>query len=142
MNILIINGPNLNLIGKREPEFYGNTSFDDYFNIIINQYPKITIDYFQSNIEGEIIDVLQKANGQYCGIIFNPGGYAYSSVAIADAIKAISVPVVEVHISNIYAREDFRKNSIIASSCKGLITGFGLKVYKLALDYFIDSKDI
>lgn len=138
MNILIINGPNLNLIGKREPEIYGNASFDEFLSTIKNQYPSVKIDYFQSNIEGELIDVIQKADKNYDGIILNPGAYAYTSVAIADAVKAVSVPVIEVHISNIYAREEFRKYSVIANACKGMITGLGLSVYYLALTYFID----
>jgi len=135
MQILIINGPNLNLLGKREPEVYGNVSFDEYLSQLKNLYPGFSIDYFQSNIEGELIDKIQQSEGVYSGIVLNPGGYAYSSVAIADAVRSIKVPVIEVHISNTYAREEFRKHSIIAHACKGIIIGLGLDTYRLAVEH-------
>ena len=136
MKLLIINGPNLNLLGKREPEIYGNTSFDSYveqLRLVLD----ITIDYVQSNVEGEIINFLQSADGQYTGIILNAGGYTHTSVAIADAIAAISTPVVEVHISNVYARESFRHESKMAGNCVGVVAGFGLKSYELAARYLV-----
>jgi 3-dehydroquinate dehydratase-2 len=132
--ILIINGPNLNLLGKRETGIYGNRPFEDYLKSLKNVFPSARIVYFQSNIEGEIIDVLQKADGKYQGIILNAGGYTHTSVAIGDAVKAIGLPVVEVHISNIYAREAFRHVSLIAPNAKGVIAGFGLDSYRLAME--------
>ena len=133
MTIHIINGPNLNLVGKREPEVYGNRSLDQYLQELIGQYPQHTIDVFQSNIEGEIVDRLQAVGFDDCGIILNAGGYTHTSVAIADAVAAITAPVVEVHISNIYAREPFRHKSLLSPVCKGIIAGFGLDSYRLAL---------
>lgn len=133
MKIVIINGPNLNLLGKREPEIYGNKSFDDYFNNIKKQFPKIEFDYFQSNVEGEIINKIQKNGFTSFGIIINAGGYSHTSVAIADAISAVTCKVVEVHLSNIFAREDYRHNSIVGSKCIGSICGFGLNSYLLAI---------
>ncbi len=137
LNILIINGPNLNLIGQRETSIYGNVSFDEYITFLRNKYNDINIDYIQSNIEGEIINVIQQAKNNYFGIILNAGGYSYTSVAITDAIRAINIPVVEVHISNIYTREDYRKNSLTATACKGVIIGLGMDVYRLAVEHLI-----
>ncbi len=132
--ILIINGPNLNLLGKRETSVYGNKKFEDYLKTLKPVFPDAAISYFQSNIEGEIIDALQKADGKYAGVILNAGGYTHTSVAIGDAVKAISVPVIEVHISNVYAREPFRHVSCIAAAAKGVISGFGLDSYRLAME--------
>jgi 3-dehydroquinate dehydratase-2 len=134
MQIEIINGPNLNLLGKREPEKYGHASFDDYLMILKSRFPEITISYFQSNIEGEIIDQIQRADNKIDGIIINAGGYTHTSVAITDAIAAVSTPVVEVHITNIAAREEFRHTSLIARNCRGSIAGFGLDSYRLAVE--------
>ncbi|MDR1200425.1 MAG: type II 3-dehydroquinate dehydratase [Tannerellaceae bacterium] len=129
----IINGPNLNLLGKREPTVYGNTSFEDYLEVLRNQYPSCKIDYYQSNVEGELIDKIHEAGFSYDGIILNAGAYTHTSVALHDAIKAIASPVVEVHISNVHTREEFRHHSMISAACKGVIAGFGLKSYELAL---------
>ncbi len=133
MVIHIINGPNLNLVGLREPEVYGNRSLDQYLQELIERYTQHTIDVYQSNIEGEIVDRLQQVGFDDCGIILNAGGYTHTSVAIADAVAAITAPVVEVHISNIYAREPFRHKSLLSPVCKGIIAGFGLDSYRLAL---------
>ena len=133
MVIHIINGPNLNLVGRREPEVYGNRSLDQYLQELIEQHPQHTIDVFQSNIEGEIVDRLQQVGFDDCAIVLNAGGYTHTSVAIADAVAAITAPVVEVHISNIYAREPFRHKSLLSPVCKGIIAGFGLDSYRLAL---------
>lgn len=137
MEILIINGPNLNLLGQRESQIYGDQNFDDYLNELKSKY-SFPIDYFQSNIEGEIIDKLQQTKES--GIIINAGGYTHTSVAIRDCIAAIKTPVVEVHISNITAREEFRHTSLLSAVCAGCIFGFGLKSYDLALNYFSDLK--
>lgn len=137
MKILIINGPNLNLLGKREPEIYGSADFNTYFEQLKEQYPQIKLVSFQSNIEGEIIDVMQKADKEFDGIILNAAGYTHTSVSIADTVAAISLPVIEVHISNIFNREDFRNKSLISPYCNGTITGLGLMVYELALQSFI-----
>ena len=134
MNILIINGPNLNLLGKREPTIYGNQSFEDYLIELKDTYKNITIDYYQSNVEGEIINVLQDSN--HDGIIINAGGYTHTSVAIRDCIKGIGKIVIEVHISNITERESFRHTSLLSPVVNGCIFGFGLKGYELALNYF------
>ena len=133
MTIHIINGPNLNLVGVREPEVYGNRSLDQYLQELAKQFPQHDIDIYQSNIEGEIVDRLQAVGFDDCGIILNAGGYTHTSVAIADAIAAITAPVVEVHISNIYAREPFRHKSLLSPVCKGIIAGFGLDSSRLAL---------
>jgi len=133
MKIIIINGPNLNLLGKREKEIYGNQSFEKYLKILFAEFPDYSIEYFQSNIEGEIINKLHETGFIYNGIILNAGGYTHTSVAIADAVKAITSPVVEVHISNIFAREAYRHLSLIAPNCKGSIIGFGLDSYRIAL---------
>lgn len=136
MRISIINGPNLNLIGTRETDVYGSESFEHYFQKLRKKYEKVDFDYFQSNIEGELINEIQRAGTKMDGIILNPGGYSHTSVAIGDAIAAIKVPVVEVHISNIDAREEFRKLSHVSAKCKGSISGLGLKGYALAVEYF------
>jgi len=138
-SIAIINGPNLNLIGSREPEIYGHQSLDDYLQTLKTSYPDCTISVFQSNIEGELINYIHQCKDYVEGIILNAGAYTHTSVALADAIAAINIPVIEVHISNVLAREDFRKTSFIASKCIGSISGLGLKGYELALRYFIDS---
>lgn len=138
MKIGIINGPNLNLLGKREPEVYGNQNFEQYFDELQRKYPDVTFSYYQSNVEGELINKLQEFGFSYIGIIMNPGGYTHTSVAIGDTIAAITTPVIEVHISNIHAREDFRKISHVSAKCKGTIAGLGLKGYELALKSFID----
>jgi 3-dehydroquinate dehydratase-2 len=135
--ILIINGPNLNLLGNREVDIYGKQNFDDYFAVLQQEYTAVQLAYYQSNIEGEIITQIQEAAAVYDGIIINPAGYSHSSVAIADAIKAVEIPVVEVHISNIHAREEFRQSSITGAACKGIISGLGLSSYALAIHYFI-----
>jgi len=139
MKISIINGPNLNLLGTREKDVYGNVSFETILARLSENYPGVEIEYFQSNIEGEIVDFLQAAAVSSNGIILNAAGYTHTSVSIADAVKAINVPVVEVHISNILAREEFRHVSLIAPGCAGSIFGFGTDGYRLALEYFIKS---
>ena len=137
MKISIINGPNLNLLGTREPGIYGSTTFEDYFQKLRKEYETIDFDYFQSNVEGELINEIQKAAQTMDGIILNAGAYTHTSIAIGDAIASIKIPVVEVHISNVEAREDFRKFSHISSKCAGTISGFGLKSYLLAVESFI-----
>lgn len=137
MKITIINGPNLNLLGTREPTLYGNQTFEDYYALLKQKYPHISFQYYQSNIEGELIDCLQKEGFSSDGIILNPGGYTHTSVAIGDAIAAITTPVVEVHISNVHAREEFRKLSHVSAKCKGTISGLGLKGYELAVQFFV-----
>lgn len=137
MKIAIINGPNLNLLGKRETAIYGNISFEEYFESIKSKYPQIEFFYFQSNVEGELINELQRVGFSFDGIILNPGGYTHTSVAIGDAIAGIKTPVVEVHISNVHAREDFRKLSHVSGKAVGSIFGLGLKGYELAIEYFL-----
>ena len=137
MKISIINGPNLNLLGKREPEVYGNQTFEDYFNTLKEKFPAIELTYFQSNIEGELIDKIQEYGFSYDGIILNAGAYTHTSIGIGDAIKAITTPVIEVHISNTFSRESFRHQSYISGNAKGVILGFGIKSYELALLSFI-----
>ena len=137
MKIAILNGPNLNLLGKREPEVYGNKDFDQYFGQLQFLYPKINLTYFQSNVEGELINELQRVGFDVDGIILNAAAYTHTSVGIGDAIKAISTPVIEVHISNTFAREDFRHTSFVTPNAKGLILGFGLDVYRLAIESFL-----
>jgi 3-dehydroquinate dehydratase-2 len=134
MKIQIINGPNLNLLGTREPSVYGSASFSEYLNELKTMFPNIQIDYFQSNIEGEIINKIQETGFSYAGIVLNAGGYTHTSVAIRDAIKAVSAPVVEVHISNVHAREEFRHQSMISAVCAGVIAGFGMDSYRLAIE--------
>ncbi len=138
MKIAIINGPNLNLIGTREPGIYGSETFEHFFQKLRKKYENIDFDYFQSNVEGELINEIQQSAKNMDGIILNAGGYTHTSVAIGDAIAAINVPVVEVHISNVEGREDFRKLSHISSKCLGTISGFGLKSYLLAVESFIN----
>lgn len=137
MRIIIINGPNLNLLGKREPEVYGTTTFETYFEELKNKFPTLNLSYFQSNIEGELIDKLQEVGFTYDGIILNAAAYTHTSVGIGDAIKAITTPVIEVHISNTFSRETFRHQSFISPNAKGIIIGFGLKSYDLALQSFL-----
>ena len=137
MKLLIINGPNLNLLGKREPEIYGNQTFESYVEDLKTKYNNIEIHYFQSNIEGELVSKIQEVGFSFDGIILNAAAYTHTSVAIADAVKAITTPVVEVHISNTFSREDFRHKSYIAPSTKGVILGFGLKSYELAIQSFL-----
>lgn len=133
MKVLILNGPNLNLLGTREPSVYGNTSFEDYFNSLKNEFVQYELSYYQSNIEGELINKLHEVGFTFDAIILNAGGYTHTSVALADAVAAIKTPVIEVHISNIFAREEYRHVSLIGKHCKGSISGFGLFSYKLAL---------
>ncbi len=137
MKILIINGPNLNLLGEREPSIYGNKTFKEYLIILQKKYKNIEIDYFQSNHEGEIIDKLHEARSKYTGIVLNAAAYTHTSLAIADAIATINIPVAEVHISNVHKREKFRHKSYIAPYCVGSISGFGLESYRLAIESFI-----
>jgi len=141
VKLIIINGPNLNLLGTRETAIYGNVSFEEFLKKIRNNFPSHQIDYYQSNIEGEVINKLHEVGFGYNGIILNAGGYTHTSVAIADAIVSIKTPVIEVHISNIFAREEYRHISLIAPKCKGSISGFGLDSYRLAVEFFI-SKSI
>lgn len=136
MKLLILNGPNLNLLGRREPEVYGSLTFMDYYTQLENKFSSINLEYYQSNIEGEIINKLHEVGFSYDGIILNAGAYTHTSIAIADAIKAITTPVIEVHISNTFARESFRHHSYLSSVCKGVIVGFGLKSYELAIQAF------
>ena len=137
MKIQIINGPNLNLLGVREPDVYGSRSFEDYFlRDLVELYPGTEIDYFQSNVEGEIINKLHETGFSYDGIVLNAGAYTHTSIAIHDAIKSISTPVIDVHLSNIHARESFRHQSMLAGVCKGVIAGFGMDSYRLAIDAF------
>ena len=139
MRIAIINGPNLNLLGKREPSVYGNQSFDAYLDELKAAYPQIQFSYFQSNVEGELINELQRVGFDHDGIILNPGGYTHTSVAIGDAVASIKAPVIEVHISNVHAREEFRKLSHVSAKSVGSIFGLGLKGYELALRWFIQK---
>jgi len=136
-NLIIINGPNLNLLGKREPSIYGYQTFEDYFISLENKYPLLNLSYFQSNIEGELIDKLQEVGFKVDGIILNAAAYTHTSVGIGDTVKAISTPVVEVHISNTFSRENFRHHSFISPNAKGIIIGFGLQSYELALQSFL-----
>ncbi len=136
MKLLIINGANLNLLGTREPSVYGSQDWDEYFEILTELYEGDELEYIQSNIEGEIVDVIQRADGMYDGIILNAGGYTHTSVVIRDAVAAVGVPVVEVHISNVAARETFRHTSLLTPVCEGLVMGFGLDSYRLAIESF------
>lgn len=138
MHLTIINGPNLNLLGSREPEIYGNRSFESFLTELKQRYTEIDFDYFQSNHEGALIDKIQSCTGQTDGIIFNGAGYTHSSIALADVIAAVNIPVVEVHISNIHAREGFRQHSYTGAKAVGVITGMGLEGYSLAVRYFLD----
>lgn len=139
MKIAIINGPNLNLLGKRETDIYGNMPFDEYFSSLQKLFPQIELTYFQSNIEGELIDAIQKVGFSYDGIVLNPAGYTHTSVALGDAIAAVKTPVVEVHISNVHAREEFRKLSHVSGKSAGSIIGLGLKGYELAIRWLLDK---
>jgi len=137
MKIQIINGPNLNLLGVREKSIYGDTGFEAYLEDLRKQYPNIQLDYYQSNVEGELINKLHEIGFNFDGVVLNAGAYTHTSVAIADAIAAITTPVIEVHISNVYKREEFRHHSMLAASCKGVIAGFGLESYRLGIESFI-----
>ncbi|MBK9507444.1 MAG: type II 3-dehydroquinate dehydratase [Chitinophagales bacterium] len=137
MKIIIINGPNLNLLGLREPEIYGSETFENYFQKLQLRFPNVELAYFQSNVEGILIDKLHEVGFSYDGIIINAGGYSHTSIAIADAISSIKTPVVEVHISNTFAREAFRHNDVLTAKCKGLIVGLGMDGYALAINYFL-----
>ena len=137
MKIAIINGPNLNLLGTREVEVYGNQPFETYFEELKKQFPQTEFEYYQSNVEGELINKIQQVGFSFDGIVFNPGGYTHTSVAIGDAIAAIKTKVVEVHISNVFCREEFRKISLISAKSIGVISGLGLKGYALAVSYFV-----
>lgn len=141
MRILILNGPNLNLLGKREPDIYGSTSFETYFEQLQNTFrEKCQLTYFQSNCEGTLIDKIHETGFTFDGIVFNAGAYTHTSLALHDAIKAIQAPVIEVHISNIHTREEFRHHSFIAPACKGSIVGLGLKGYELAIEYLLANQ--
>jgi 3-dehydroquinate dehydratase-2 len=140
MHLVIINGPNLNLLGKREPEIYGSTSFDRYFEDLKKRYPGIRLSYFQSNHEGALIDHLHEVGFSADGIILNAGAYTHTSIALADAVSAIPAPVIEVHISNVHAREAFRQHSYLAAVCKGSIVGLGLDGYRLGVEYFVGNR--
>ena len=139
MKIQIINGPNLNLLGKREPGIYGSSSFDDYLTELRQRYPDVQIDYFQSNIEGELIDKMQQVGFDYDGIILNAGAYTHTSIALQDCIRSLTSPVIEVHISNVHRREEFRHKSMISCACVGVICGFGLDSYRLAVESIVHS---
>lgn len=141
MRIIIINGPNLNLLGHRQPEIYGNQSFDNYFEELKKRFStSIELEYFQSNVEGEIINALHEKGFSYDGIILNAGGYSHTSVAISDAIASITTKVVEVHISNIFAREEFRHISLLSKNCVGIVSGFGLKGYEFGIEFFLKKQ--
>ena len=140
MRIQIINGPNINLLGKREPSIYGSVTFEDYLTDLRKKYADIEINYFQSNIEGELIDKIQQVGFDVSGIILNAGAYTHTSIALQHAIRSVTSPVIEVHISNVHAREAFRHVSLIACACKGVICGFGLNSYRLALEALLDDK--
>ena len=140
MKIQIINGPNINLLGKREPQIYGSRGFIDYFNELQEKYPDIDFDYYQSNSEGELIDKIQDTGFEYDGIILNAGAYTLTSIALLDAIRSVSSPVIEVHISNVHKREEFRHKSMISCACVGVICGFGLDSYRLAVEALIHKE--
>lgn len=140
MKIQIINGPNINLLGKREPSIYGTSSFDDYLKLLKAQYPDVEVAYFQSNIEGELIDKIQEVGFSYDGILLNAGAYTHTSIALQDAIRSVETPVVELHISNVYKREEFRHHSMISCACIGVICGFGLDSYRLGIESFLNRK--
>jgi 3-dehydroquinate dehydratase-2 len=139
MKIQIINGPNLNLLGVREKSIYGNTDFESSLETLRKRYPDLSIEYYQSNVEGEIINKLHEVGFSFDGIVLNAGAYTHTSVAIADAIAAINKPVIEVHISNVYKREEFRHHSMLAASCKGVIAGFGMDSYRLAIESLVNT---
>ncbi len=137
MKIQIINGPNLNLLGVREPGIYGSSSFESYLPTLRQRYPDVQIDYYQSNIEGELIDRMQQVGFEYDGIVLNAGAYTHTSIALHDCIRSLTTPVIEVHISNVHAREEFRHHSMISAACRGVIAGFGLDSYRLAIEAII-----
>lgn len=139
MQLIIINGPNLNLLGKREPEIYGAQSFDDYLTELRQRFPGVTIDYFQSNWEGGIVDKIQECGFSFDGIIINAGGFSHTSIAMADALGAVTTPAIEVHISNTFAREAYRHHDVLTSKCKGMIVGLGLEGYAMAVRYFVHA---
>lgn len=141
MKIIIINGPNLNLLGKREPEIYGSLSFEEFFEMLVKKYPALTLEYFQNNVEGELVNKIHEVGFSYDGILLNAGAYTHTSVAVSDAIAGVKTPVIEVHISNIYKREEFRHKSIISKECVGMIAGLGLDGYDLGLQYFISKNN-
>lgn len=140
MRIQIINGPNINLLGKREPSIYGGVSFDVYLKELCLRYPEIQIDYYQSNIEGELINKIHETGFDYDGIVLNAGAYTHTSIALQDAIRAVTAPVIEVHISNVHQREEFRHKSMISCACIGVICGFGLNSYRLGIEALLDTK--
>lgn len=142
MRIQIINGPNINLLGKREPEIYGHETFEDYLQKLQASYPQLQIDYFQSNIEGELIDKIHEVGFDNVGVILNAGAYTHTSIALHDAIKAITAPVIEVHISNVHKREEFRHKSMISCACSGIICGFGLDSYRLGIEALVNNGSI
>lgn len=142
MRILIINGPNINLLGKREPSIYGSVSFEDYLGTLKALYPDVELDYFQSNVEGLLIDRIQEAGFLLDGIVLNAGAYTHTSIALQDAIRAVPAPVIEVHISNVHAREEFRHKSMISCACLGVICGFGLDSYRLAVEALLQAKGV
>lgn len=142
MRIQIINGPNINLLGKREPEIYGHETFEDYLQRLRTTYPQLQIDYFQSNIEGELIDKIHEVGFDNVGVILNAGAYTHTSIALHDAIKAITAPVIEVHISNVHKREEFRHKSMISCACSGIICGFGLDSYRLGIEALVNNGSI
>ena len=141
MKVLIINGPNLNLLGKREPEIYGGKSFEEYLQELRELYPQITIDYYQSNVEGGLINKIHEVGFDFDGIILNAGAYTHTSIALQDAIRAIKSPVIEVHISNVHKREEFRHKSMISCACVGVICGFGLDSYRLAVEAMLSKQE-
>ena len=140
MTLQIINGPNINLLGKREPEIYGSTSFEDYLALLRARFSDVHLDYFQSNVEGELINVIQQAGFTADGIVLNAGAYTHTSIALQDAIRSVPAPVVEVHISNVHTREAFRHVSMISCACRGVILGFGLDSYRLAVEALLELK--
>lgn len=142
MKVQIINGPNLNLLGKREPEIYGSETFEDYFEQLKKRFPQVELHYFQSNVEGELINKIHEIGFSFDAILLNAGGYTHTSVAISDAISGVTTPTLEVHISNIYKREEFRHKSIISKSCVGMISGLGLKGYELGVLYFLNTPNL
>lgn len=142
MKIQIINGPNINLLGKREPGIYGSTAFDDYLCRLRAAYPDLSIEYYQSNIEGKLIDKIQEVGFEYTGIVLNAGAYTHTSIALQDAIRAVPAPVIEVHISNVHAREAFRHVSMISCACRGIICGFGLDSYRLAVEALLTDRQL
>ena len=137
MRILILNGPNLNLTGTREPKIYGHQTFDSFIKQLLKLFPKAEITYKQSNVEGELINILQAANDDFDGIVFNPAAYSHTSIALADTIRSLNIPVIEVHLSNIFARESYRKNSFTAEVCQASLSGFGMDGYRMAIDYLL-----